>query len=237
MKFQLSKFNSISSILKNFPAIPFEDKAQLPYESGVYIVTNLREKVIYIGKTNNFNTRWISHHKIKEIESSFNIKKILIAFCILPKEEIDQAEAVLINQFKPELNRTMVSSESIVWLSSNSAMAEAPSDLRQYAYQSSNCACVVCGKTIVEKESRLIKFVPNIDDLDNLAVACRSCSSRMRSCRSIEEFKVNQKKIMLRDLSKLGEIMSLCYESKNPLVDELSDYIAQNEILLAYEKN
>ncbi|MGB1091794.1 MAG: GIY-YIG nuclease family protein, partial [Oceanobacter sp.] len=94
----LINISSAEDALNTLPALPFNDREQLPGRAGIYIVTLLKEQILYIGKTKNFNTRWLAHHKLNEIKDGYGTDKILIAFCELSENEIDISEAALIKK-------------------------------------------------------------------------------------------------------------------------------------------
>lgn len=47
----------IDELIENYPALPYEDRDQLPEKQGIYFVLKGQDEVVYLGKTNNFRTR------------------------------------------------------------------------------------------------------------------------------------------------------------------------------------
>lgn len=234
---------SAADVLKLLPALPFEDKAQLPSRAGVYFVTRLSEEIIYVGKTNNFNTRWIAHHKISDIREKYNSEEILIAYCPLRDSEIDKAEALLINKFSPPLNVMLVPSEVLKqakeWFSADRPKAtDIPKELRLWVHKKCGCSCQVCGELVNDKRIGVVKYRNEEDqNPENLALICRSCRSRIRSNSSIEEYRSNQKSVISREIEKLASQIAFNFSKKCSSIEELVEFVEKNEIKFPNERN
>lgn len=88
--------------LENLPFVSFDNRAELPRDSGVYFVVQKTCKdILYIGKAKNLKTRFDGHHKLLDMHKH-GAEKIL--FLCLPIQSL-KIERDLIRQFKPILNK------------------------------------------------------------------------------------------------------------------------------------
>lgn len=89
------------------PRLQFVNRALLPSASGVYFV--LYEagvaRIGYIGKADDFRARWTGHHRVPEFDLLGLLAiSVEIAWTVVPKAELDAAEAQMIALFQPPLN-------------------------------------------------------------------------------------------------------------------------------------
>ncbi|WP_157953717.1 GIY-YIG nuclease family protein [Oceanimonas marisflavi] len=237
----MNKFESISSMLNHFSALPYEDREQLPSNSGIYIVTRLKEEILYIGRTNNFYTRWLSHHKADDIESMYNKSEVLIIYCSMPETDIYLTEAKLINIFRPPLNEilfleneTMQLSE---WLSSEVIdTADMPRELRLWVHKKCHCSCAVCGSIVGHKGIGITTYTSSKITSENLAMVCRKCKSKMRHTKNLEEFKNYRKELILNQLEKIKDEIIFYYDSETFELEELKKSLVESSLTLAFEK-
>jgi len=87
----------------NLPFVQLENRQGLPKISGIYFVLE-QDAILYIGRTNNLKTRWISHHRIYELDNRQS-KAIKIAWLKLNNIQLlPEMESILIQKFNPLLN-------------------------------------------------------------------------------------------------------------------------------------
>lgn len=243
MKTQLDSVKNAEDVLSMLPALPFNDRKQLPSRSGIYFVTYLVEEILYIGKTNNFHTRWIAHHKLNEIKKLYDTNNILISFCELPSDKIDITEASLIKKLTPALNISIVPKEILnqakKWLSSKQpSSTDIPRELRLWVHKQCRCTCQVCGALVEDNRIGVVKYKDEENSqADNLALICRSCRSRMRSNKSIDGFRAKQKELLLRDIKKLSESIEFNFSKDCKSIHDLSEFVSTNEIEFPNERN
>lgn len=243
MNEKILEIESAADALALLSALPFHDRAQLPSRAGIYLVTILRDEIVYIGKTNNFNTRWIAHHKLSALNEKYNPNELLIAYCPLPEDLIDQYEALLIKKFNPALNVLLVPNEVLKqaqdWFSAEKPKAtDIQKELRMWVHKKCGCTCQVCGEVVDDKRIGVIKYRNDANNNpENLALICRSCRSRVRSSRSIEDFRMNQKEVLLRDIEKLANQISFNFSKRCLPVKELEEFVQKNEIMFPNERN
>jgi hypothetical protein len=82
---------------------------QLPSQPGIYIVTDVKDRLLYIGKTTNLKHRWAgsSHHRYKQL-SRQGLDKVTLYYILAPILELDKLEKEYINLLTPTLNDSRV---------------------------------------------------------------------------------------------------------------------------------
>lgn len=89
--------------------VPLRSKYLLPEYSGIYIVTDQIDFVLYVGKSKNIKARWIGHHRHKQlIRRDRKDRKFFIYFNHFPIEQLDEEERYYINLLCPSLNSTKI---------------------------------------------------------------------------------------------------------------------------------
>ncbi|MCB0363680.1 MAG: GIY-YIG nuclease family protein, partial [Bdellovibrionales bacterium] len=93
-----SKLDELKSLVKSFPELP-----------GVYLMKNLREKVIYVGKAKNLRSRVRSYFNCssdQSIKTVYLVHQIHSIEYILTHTEVEAflLEASLIKKFRPRYN-------------------------------------------------------------------------------------------------------------------------------------
>lgn len=89
--------------------VPLRSKYLLPEYSGIYIVTDQIDFVLYVGKSKNIKARWIGHHRHKQlIRRDKKDRKFFIYFNHFPIERLDEEERYYINLLCPSLNSTKI---------------------------------------------------------------------------------------------------------------------------------
>ncbi|MGB1091024.1 MAG: hypothetical protein ACPGYX_02780, partial [Oceanobacter sp.] len=63
------------------------------------------------------------------------------------------------------------------------------------------------------------------------------CRSRIRSNKSINSFRDNQKALLLRDLDKIRETVAFNFSRKCTAIDELEKFIHEQPIEFKNERN
>lgn len=94
---------------KTWNKVLLRNKESLPDYSGIYIVVDHKESVLYVGKSQNIKDRWVGHHRHKQlIRKDKKDKRLSIYFCHFPVEQLDREERYYINLLYPSLNNTKV---------------------------------------------------------------------------------------------------------------------------------
>lgn len=93
---------------ESLPFVVIEAKANLPTEPCIYFAIDRFGVVQYIGKSVNPKRRWGNHHRYDELSE---IGSIRIAYLYVDADLLNEVEAALIKQFKPQLNRKSVCGE------------------------------------------------------------------------------------------------------------------------------
>lgn len=79
----------------------------LPDYSGIYIVTDQTDYVLYVGKSQNIKNRWLGHHRHKQLIRRDRKDRIFyIYFNHFPLNKLDEEEKYYINILSPALNNT-----------------------------------------------------------------------------------------------------------------------------------
>jgi predicted GIY-YIG superfamily endonuclease len=237
MSFDIKKMTSIVSLLANYPAIPYQDKAQLPRNSGIYFVTLEDNQILYIGKTNNFFTRWLAHHKTEQLLSKYDPKKLIIIYCHFPSSSLDKIEVELIRLHKPPENNVLFETQTFQEWVDNGDISKIPKEVRQQIFISCHCTCSMCGSTVSSSRIPITKFKPEHSGFDNYTLICQPCLSSMRGAGSIEQFRINQRIILLRDTQRLKEQIHKYFQEQCEIFEDIEKFIHNNEIIFYYEKN
>lgn len=108
--------NQITSeqVTLNLPSVSLETKQCLPRFSGIYFVLENSE-VIYIGRSQNLQRRWLNHHKMKEF--SARPAQLKIAWLECDAAILATLESTFIELFKPELNKAFGGVTKSTWQS------------------------------------------------------------------------------------------------------------------------
>lgn len=94
---------------KTWDKVPLRNKQLLPDYSGIYIVTDQTEFVLYVGKSKNIKNRWLGHHRHKQlIKKDRKNRRFYIYFHHFPEDKLDEEEKYYINLLYPSLNTTKV---------------------------------------------------------------------------------------------------------------------------------
>ncbi len=240
MTIALRDIRTISELFDNYPALPYEDREQLPEEQGVYFVTNGINEVIYVGKTKNFRTRWVSHHKLSDIKNNYPISQLLIVFCETAANKIDEIEVALIRRFTPPENSIMFSKDIKVvkddWIDSGKAI-EIPKKYRLQIHSKFGGVCQMCGRDVSLKKIALTKYFEQHDGIKNYVLICRSCRSAMQSSDSFELFRRRKSENIERNIERIDKIVCHYYERGSSCLKDALAFIDDNEIKLWYEYN
>ena len=97
----------VDLILGSVPNVKIMDRAKLPPTPAIYFVFTPDKKLLYIGKTDNLQTRWNNHHKYQYfIETSID--------CRIGYFSLDSADNLsdMIEEFSQESDTTPNSSNS-----------------------------------------------------------------------------------------------------------------------------
>ncbi|MEL6259985.1 MAG: GIY-YIG nuclease family protein [Cyanobacteria bacterium J06626_6] len=87
-------------------------KALLPKSSGIYAVLS-KNKVMYIGRSNNLNKRWRSgHHRYAQ---ATRLKNPKLAWISVDKSQLSDVEAMLIRTYSPAWNWTKVKAPRVLY--------------------------------------------------------------------------------------------------------------------------
>lgn len=89
-------------------SLPLRNRALLPTQSGIYYACDRRGRVRYVGMSTNLFLRWNGkgdrvHHKLRELEK---IDSITLRYRLVPKHRLEYEEAIDIEYFQPDLNRS-----------------------------------------------------------------------------------------------------------------------------------
>ena len=94
----------VSMLSSSIPSLHITERAKLPSTPGIYFVYTPDHKLLYLGKADNLNTRWNSHHKYQFfIESSMECRIGYFAF-----DSVDNFSET-IEEFKAEPVETTTS--------------------------------------------------------------------------------------------------------------------------------
>lgn len=84
----------------NLNKVRYQDKHLLPQAACIYFVV-AQTSILYIGKAENLNKRWIAHHKHLAISV---ISDVCIYYLQVAPSNLSDYEGQLIRKFKPLLN-------------------------------------------------------------------------------------------------------------------------------------
>ena len=140
------------------------------------------------------------------------------------------------------LNKVHVSNEILQqaknWLNSEKTTSRViPRELRLWVHSKCSCTCQVCGSLVDDSRIGITKFCNSSSSHENLALICRSCRSRMRSYKTIDEFRQKQKILLLRDIEKLQNSLEFYYTKKCNAIPELKEFLRINNIEFPNERN
>ena len=93
-------------IVSELPSVAFADRRAMPAIAAIYFVLDSDRNVIYIGKAQSLNHRWVQHHRKSQVKSVTNAR---IAWLRVDNPDILNAiERDCITQFRPPLNQSDV---------------------------------------------------------------------------------------------------------------------------------
>jgi len=95
---------------KNWMSLPFKERYRLPSCSGIYVVADNKDYVLYVGQAINLRNRWSgrAHHRYTQLSRSHKKKEYKIHWLSVPSLELNEKENYYIELFRPELNGTRV---------------------------------------------------------------------------------------------------------------------------------
>ena len=86
-----------------------KNKELLPEYSGIYIVADQSDFVLYVGKSKNLKSRWNGHHRHKQlIRRDKKDRTFYIYFKRFSVEQLDEQERDYIKLLDPSLNNTKI---------------------------------------------------------------------------------------------------------------------------------
>lgn len=94
---------------KTWDKVLLRNKERLPDYSGIYIVANQTDFVLYVGKSKNIKSRWNSHHRHKQlIRRDKKYQRFCIYFNHFSIEQLDKKERYYIDLLEPSLNNSKI---------------------------------------------------------------------------------------------------------------------------------
>jgi hypothetical protein len=98
--------------LRDLPSITLDRRKELPQCQGVYFAITPESAVLYIGKARNIFKRWMQHHRLIDLKQT---EGVLLAWLEIEGDTVtlDAVEAVCIEYFRPKLNGTETSPNSL----------------------------------------------------------------------------------------------------------------------------
>ncbi len=105
--FDIQTLPSTLEEILSLPRVHFRDRGHLPSRSGVYFILyeSGLARLAYIGKAENFQKRWVGHHRLPECQLLDMLGiPIEIAWSEVPLEYLRNAEDYLIKSLLPPLN-------------------------------------------------------------------------------------------------------------------------------------
>ncbi|MEL6441296.1 MAG: GIY-YIG nuclease family protein [Cyanobacteria bacterium J06621_8] len=101
--------------LNNLPRVKFSELEKLPHHSGIYFVVDCHQRLLYVGKAQNINQRWLNHHRYDQLEKINQQNSIDLKWyeCENNDEILTQLENYFIATLYPELNQTKVESKPV----------------------------------------------------------------------------------------------------------------------------
>jgi hypothetical protein len=92
--------------LSSLPSVSLKLRSQLPEAVCIYFVVDSQNQIQYIGRSTNLRKRWLSHHRVNQLES---IDGIRIIYLIIDSVELlPEIEKALIEWFSPPLNGSLL---------------------------------------------------------------------------------------------------------------------------------
>jgi hypothetical protein len=94
------------------PSVSLEQRDKLPKIAAVYFAISDAKEILYIGRAVCLNSRWISHHRMRNI-ALFNGARIAwhSPGVVHSAQELAILEKACIKHFKPKLNHTVIPEE------------------------------------------------------------------------------------------------------------------------------
>jgi excinuclease UvrABC nuclease subunit len=94
--------------VQTLPRVSITKKQDLPSSPGIYIVVG--EKIVqYVGRANNLQARWKSHHRLPELK---RLQDVFICYLTVDNlVDLPGIESVLIDRLKPALNNREISKD------------------------------------------------------------------------------------------------------------------------------
>lgn len=93
-------------VLSRLPALPLEERKDLPMCGAVYFALGERGEVLYIGKAVNLRSRWQAktHHRYEQLSTMPGVR---LAWLVVSEPALlDEIERACIEHFQPALNGT-----------------------------------------------------------------------------------------------------------------------------------
>ena len=92
----------MSDVLR-LPSSDFQMRDGLPRKPGIYFVITGDGRIVYVGKSErSIRARWKNHHRAAEAAESGAVR---IAWQLVPKKAVADAESYYIHSLRPSLNR------------------------------------------------------------------------------------------------------------------------------------
>jgi len=76
--------------INSLSRLPFAQKAELPVVSAVYLVVDIADNLLYIGKAKNLRNRWKSHHRIEQFKE---LKDLYILWVVVDSDDLSSFES------------------------------------------------------------------------------------------------------------------------------------------------
>ena len=101
--------------LDDLPSVKLVEKEKLPDVAGIYFAVDENNRVWYVGKAQNINRRWQSHHRYYQLEKINRKNLILLKWYACKSDEnmLTDLEQYFITSYFPQLNQTKVESRKI----------------------------------------------------------------------------------------------------------------------------
>ena len=94
---------------KTWNKVLLRNKERLPDYSGIYIVADQSNFVLYVGQSKNIKSRWVGHHRHKQlIRRDRKDQRFYIYFNHFSIEQLDEKERYYIKFLEPSLNSTKI---------------------------------------------------------------------------------------------------------------------------------
>lgn len=92
--------------LADLPSVPLSERGTLPNHPAIYFAMSQSGDVLYIGRAVSLCKRWSSHQRLLQLEEMGGVRIAWLA--VLNGNVLPGLEGVLIDRFKPSLNRAPV---------------------------------------------------------------------------------------------------------------------------------